>query len=114
MAQKGRKKPTGSAKGLEAAKRKLESRLILDVVEEALAADSGTDTHSFENIKGVGISERVVNGWLTGEPCVTVYVAAKVPIEEVHAPALVPEKVDGVRTDVVEIGEIDALPFKGR
>src|SRR6267143_1898178 len=115
MAKKpGGKSPSGSTRGLDGARRKLERNLILDVVDEALAADSGTDTHGFENVKGVGISERVVAGWLTAEPCVTVYVAAKVPMEEVHEAARVPEKVDGIRTDVVEIGEIDAFPFKGR
>src|SRR5207237_8904696 len=66
------------------------------------------------DVKGVGIGERVVAVWVTAETCVTVYVAGKVPMEEVHEAARVPEKVDGIRTDVVEIGEIDAFPFKGR
>jgi len=114
MAQTTRKKSApGVPKGLEGARRKLEQNFILNVVEEALSAESGTDTHGFENIKGVGIGERVVAGWLTEETCITVYVAAKLPMEEVHESARVPEKVGGVRTDVVEIGEIDAFPFKG-
>jgi hypothetical protein len=96
------------------AKEQLERKLILDVMEEALAAESGTDTHGFENIKGVGISEKITSGWLTAQPCVTVYVAAKAPLHEVHPAAQVPKEVHGIVTDVVEIGEIDAFPFKGR
>ena len=68
MAQTTRKKSApGVPKGLEGARRKLEQNFILNVVEEALSAESGTDTHGFENIKGVGIGERVVAGWLTEE-----------------------------------------------
>jgi hypothetical protein len=102
------------SRSLEAAHRKLEQSLILNVVEEAQSASSGTDFHGFENIKGVGISEKIVNGWLTLDPCITVYVAAKVPLSEIQENARVPETVGGVPTDVVEIGEIDAFPFKGR
>lgn len=102
------------SKSIRASHRKLEQSLILDVADQALSAASGTDSHGFENIKGVGISEKIVNGWLTSDPCITVYVAAKVPLSEVDEAARVPEKVNGVPTDVVEIGEIEAFPFKGR
>src|SRR5258708_35841130 len=90
---------------LRAAHKKLERSHILDVVDESLSAASGTKTYGFENIRGVGISEKIVNGWLTSDPCITVYVAAKVPLGEIQGEAVVPEKVGGVSTDVVEIGE---------
>ena len=78
MAQKTRKKTaSGAARGLEAAKRKLEQNLIFNVVDEALSAESGTNTHGFENVKGVGISDKMEAGWPTGETCVTVYVFAR-------------------------------------
>ena len=99
---------------LLAAKEQLERKLILDVQEQALAAESGTDMHGFENIKGVGISEKIVAGWLSSQLCITVYVAAKVSIDEVLPAAQVPKEVNGIATDVVEIGEIEAFPFKGR
>jgi Peptidase family S64 len=115
VAEKKRRKSTsGKEKGIEWARRKLEKMLIFDVRDEALSAGSGTDTHGFENIKGVGVSERIIAGWLTDVPCVTVYVAAKVPLDEVSEAARVPKTLNGVPTDVVEIGEIDAFPFKGR
>jgi len=106
----GSKRPTPA---LRAAHRRLESSLVLDVVEEALSAASGTRSYGFENIKGVGISEKLVNGWLTSDQCITVYVAAKAPLGEIQENARVPEKIGNVATDVVEIGEIDAFPFKG-
>ena len=96
------------------AKEQLAKRLIHDVADEAFAAESGTDTHGFENIVAVGISEKTVGGWLTAMPCVTVYVAAKVPMDEVQPGARIPKEVGGVPTDVVEIGDVNAFPFKGR
>src|ERR1017187_7117657 len=109
----GKPNSSGPSRGLVAAHKQLERSLILDVVEESLSAASGTNTYGFENIKGVGISEKLVNGWLTSDPCITVYVAAKAPLGEIQENARVPEKIGGVATDVVEIGEIDAFPFKG-
>jgi hypothetical protein len=109
----GKPNSSGPSRGLVAAHKQLERSLILDVVEESLSAASGTNTYGFENIKGVGISEKIVNGWLTSDPCITVYVAAKAPLSEIQEEARVPEKAGGVITDVVEIGEIDAFPFKG-
>jgi len=42
------------------AKEQLAKKLILDVADEAFSAESGTDTHGFENIVAVGISEKTV------------------------------------------------------
>ncbi len=99
---------------LIAAKEKLEQQLIFDTMEQSLSAESDTELHGFKNIVGVGISEKVTHGHQTGKPCVTVYVVAKVNKDEIEAEALVPEEIDGTPVDVVEIGEIHALPFKGR
>ncbi len=103
-----------SAEVLLAAKGELEQRLLLGVTEQALSAESGTEGHGFENIVGVGISEKLVDGDHTGEQCVTVYVVAKAPKDEVLPEAFVPEKVNGVVTDVVPTGEFHAFPHKGR
>lgn len=63
---------------------------------------------------GVGISEKVIGSELTAEPCVTVYVVAKVPKSEIEEAALVPAEIKRIPTDVVETGEFRALPFRGR
>lgn len=99
---------------LEAARQELEARLITGVVQEAMAAESGTDSYGFENIVGVGIGEKLVNGHMTGDPCVIVYVVSKAPRNEVASAAAVPPELHGVPTDVVSTGELHALPFRGR
>lgn len=96
------------------AKEQLERQLLLDVATQALSAESGTDEYGPENVVGVGISEKIVDGQFTGEPCVTVYVVAKVPRDEIAASAAVPEEVNGILTDVVATGELYALPHRGR
>src|SRR2546425_3717439 len=96
------------------AKQKLEKQLIFDVAEEALSAESGTDEYGPENIVGVGIGEKIRGDVLTGQPCVTVYVVAKVDSEKVSASARVPQEINGIPTDIVATGELHAFPHRGR
>lgn len=97
-----------------AAKKVLEKRLLFDVAEVAMSAASGTDEYGPENIVGVGMSHKIRGDVLTDEPCVTVYVVAKVDKGMVAASAAIPETINGVQTDVVATGELHALPYKGR
>ncbi|MBI4717400.1 MAG: serine protease [Planctomycetes bacterium] len=99
---------------LLAARDELARRLLLDVAVEALSAESGTSTHGFENIVGVGVGEKMVGGEYTDEECVTVYVAAKTGKDEVASDARVPASVGGFATDVVATGEFHAQPYRGR
>jgi len=101
-------------KRLRPAKEQLEKQLLMNVTFKALAAESGTEKYGFENILGVGISEKIVEGELTGEPCIAVYVLAKVRKQEISSEAFVPEAVNGVPTDVVATGELRAFPHRGR
>lgn len=103
-----------SSEALEVARAQLEQQLLLGVTESAMAAESGTDSHGFENIVGVGISEKLTGNRLTDQPCVTVYVVAKAPPESIDTAAFVPPDVNGVLTDVQEVGEFHAQPHRGR
>ncbi|MDQ3850243.1 MAG: hypothetical protein M3296_06480 [Actinomycetota bacterium] len=96
------------------AHRKLEARLLVDALPQALAAESGTSAYGFENIVGVGIAEKVTAGRATRRLAVAVYVVSKVPADQVHDAARVPDEVDGAPTDVVMTGEFRAQPFTGR
>jgi hypothetical protein len=60
----------------------------------------------------VGVSEGICSagGRPTGEPCVLVLVARKVPAKELAEDAVLPRRIEGVRIDVVEVGGIEALP----
>ena len=60
-------------------------------------------------VVAVGIATKKVGGKDTGEPCITVFVKQKVPRAALLEEDIVPEELDGVKTDVVEIGEIRAL-----
>lgn len=99
---------------LLAAKEQLEQSLLFDLNEQALSAESDTEGHGPKNIQGVGISEKMIDGQFTGELAVTVYVMAKHRKGEVEAQSLVPESVGSYPTDVVAVGELNALPFRGR
>lgn len=56
---------------------------------------------------GVGFKEK--DGVLTDEPCVVVSVTKKLPPDQLSSKDLVPQSLDGVRTDVREVGIIRAL-----
>lgn len=80
----------------------------------SLTAESGSSGFGFENIVGVGISERLSRGRPTGERAVAVYVVRKAPLDQLEPNAVVPPKYGGVATDVVETGEFIAHTERGR
>jgi len=61
------------------------------------------------NVVGVGVGYKVTGGERTGELSVAVLVSEKVPAEQLDPQAVVPPRLDGVTTDVVQVGEIRAL-----
>ncbi len=61
------------------------------------------------NVVGVGVAKKRVGGKETDEPCVVVFVEKKVPNSQLRKKDQVPETVGGVKTDVIETGEIRAL-----
>lgn len=65
---------------------------------------------SRENVVGVAIGERFENGGPTGEQVITVLVTEKKPEYTLEEEQIIPRELDGVRTDVVEVGEIQAPP----
>lgn len=90
-------------------------QLIHQNVAGAMSASAGTDSYGFENIIGVGIGEKSSGGELTDELCVTVFVMHKAGVDRIAPNALIPATLPGgVRTDVVETGEIVARPYRGR
>lgn len=64
------------------------------------------------NVNGVAVAHKFVAGKDTGELCVTVLVRKKLPKSELLSKDLVPQIVDGIPTDIKEVGEIFA--FKSR
>jgi hypothetical protein len=61
------------------------------------------------NVVGVGVGEKESAGQKTGETCIVVLVRVKLPVAGLAPEALVPAQIDGVTTDVIEVGELRAL-----
>ncbi|GAB4312108.1 MAG: hypothetical protein Kow00117_05070 [Phototrophicales bacterium] len=61
------------------------------------------------NVVGVAVGYRESQGQRTDEPAVAVLVEKKVPESDLTADDLVPREVNGVRTDVFEVGTLRAL-----
>jgi hypothetical protein len=57
------------------------------------------------NVVGVGVGHKWVHGLPTKEACIQVYVRKKVDPSALPADAVIPAIVNGVKTDVIEVGE---------
>jgi hypothetical protein len=61
-----------------------------------------------KNVNGYAIGTKVKNGVDTKKPCITVFVEKKEKLEEIPENQLIPQSLDEIETDVVEIGRIEA------
>ncbi|GAF97105.1 unnamed protein product, partial [marine sediment metagenome] len=61
------------------------------------------------NVNGVGIGLKEVNGEKTDRIAIRVYTVKKVPRAQLKKSELVPTEIEGIVTDVIEIGEIRSL-----
>ena len=61
------------------------------------------------NVVGVAIGYKEKGGQTTEIPSLVVMVKKKVPLSKLKARDVVPPEIDGVVTDVREVGEIKAL-----
>lgn len=60
-------------------------------------------------VVGCAIGYKFVGGKKTDELCIVCYVIEKKPEEKLRKQDIIPKKIEGVSTDVVESGEIRAL-----
>ncbi len=95
---------------VRAAKRELTGRYLRGP-EGARAARSPVPPGPgpLDNVVGLGVGEKVVRNRLAGVLCVKVYVRAKYPEAEIRAGERIPPAIDGIPTDVEEVGRIVAL-----
>ncbi len=77
----------------------------------AFAAESepeGTALPAGSNVLGVGFGAKVAAGAaVAGETAVRIYVRAKVPAASLPEPEVIPGEAKGVRTDVVQVGDVE-------
>src|SRR4051794_22700467 len=59
-----------------------------------------------QNVVGVGIGEKVADSGPTGTLAVKLFVRAKVPSSQLASTNLLPREIEGVPTDVEEVGLI--------
>ncbi len=80
-------------------------------VFEAIAEVCEKDQDAFfakQNVVGVGSGHKIKGGKETGEPCILVFVSQKLDKKELRSKDMVKEKIEGLKTDVLETGEIFA------
>lgn len=65
------------------------------------------------NVVGCGWGHKQVGSKRTGREGLVVFVRKKVPLAQLKAAHVVPEQLDGVPTDVIEIGEVKMLGAAG-
>ena len=82
---------------------------ISEVIEE-----NELEIFKYENIVGVGPGFIVSAGEPTRDIGLVVLVEKKVPKEKLLAKDIIPEEIKGTKTDVIEVGRIEALKYKGR
>jgi hypothetical protein len=90
-----------------------------EAIEETARVTEAKDRHEsallrIENVVGVATSLKVTGGQPTEQPSLTVLVERKMAIAEIPEESRVPEQVDGVPTDVVEVGRVVPLFFIAR
>jgi hypothetical protein len=66
------------------------------------------------NVVGVGIGEKLKQGMPTGEICLRIYVLKKLPVDKLGKDDAILSSLDGIPTDVVEIGQPIAYQYTGR
>ena len=69
---------------------------------------------AMDNVVGVAASRKMKGGNPTSKAGLTVLVRKKLDKGKLSKSAMVPDDIDGVKTDVLEVGEIEALAFDGR
>ena len=93
----------------------VEERELAEIAEiTEVMEEHEREIFNYENVVGVGAGFKTVKGKPTRDLGLVVFVEKKAPKAELLARGIVPDELDGKKTDVVEVGRIEALPFKGR
>jgi hypothetical protein len=91
--------------------------LSVDDVQEAQQAHSRAvdeflqPGNGLQNVVGLGVGNKIVNGQPTGEPALMVLVTHKVASALLPDSAQAPAQLADMQTDVLEVGELQALGY---
>ncbi len=64
----------------------------------------------YPNVVAVAEGTKMKNGQPTNTKCLVVYVSKKVPESKLKKAEIIPDEIDGIPLDVVEVGQIKTLP----
>lgn len=62
----------------------------------------------FPNVVGVGIGTKIIKGMSTERQCIKIYVRKKIPRSKLQKNELIPQKLNGIETDIEEVGKLKA------
>ena len=81
------------------------------VIKQAIAVKARRESELLElaNVVGVGIGFKEINQELTDQIAIIVNVIEKMALVDLAAEDIVPPDLDGVSTDVQEVGQLTAL-----
>jgi S1-C subfamily serine protease len=103
------------AKDLRAAKATWSKRMLRPVTAKHFAArarGAGTSPAPTQNVVGVGIGEKMVDGKPAGVPAIKFFVRIKFPEAQLDAGNALPRTIDGLAVDVEETGAFRRLPAR--
>jgi endonuclease G len=64
---------------------------------------------SYEGVNSVGIGYKIVNGKKTSELAILVFVTSKKPLSGLDKSQIIPQKIDSVPTDIIEMAPLQYL-----
>lgn len=94
---------------LQQAKKVAVRQFLKPRVPTRMLTANAVSTIPDDNVVGIGVGEKSVAGMSTGELCIRFYVERKVPREAIPRAYLLPQEIEGVKTDVIEGGRFRAL-----
>ncbi|MDI6870459.1 MAG: hypothetical protein QME79_03700 [Bacillota bacterium] len=74
-----------------------------------IAEERREELFALPNVVGVAVGYKRRGGAVTDQPSVVVLVRKKVPLAQLAPDEVIPSEVEGVPTDVVEVGDLKAL-----
>jgi len=89
---------------------------IDEQISKIVDVQAQTENHLLQlaNVNGVGIGYKVSKNKTSQELCLKVFVQKKVKTSELDKQDTVPVKIEGVKTDVVEVGDIYAQAYTAK
>ena len=86
----------------------------MSIIEQIVTAQMVRTAHaawllSKQNVVACGVGYKITQGQVTDQPSIVVSVTRKLPLAQLSAQDMVPGKLDGVETDVIETGVIRAF-----